>query len=206
MGDQNDKAIEDLREVARRLRAGELGDLGLRFAVGLDRYLADAHAGTTLDQALGVKVEPGESPWWIEDERERRNNFLREAARRFCPASSAAATLAHELGRYEAGAWQRDKKHLPTMPLAYAGTLRELLFHALRVNKSIAPWRMPVSERQLRHILASHCSDKETLGGEIPSFRPVEPAATSASNLRGCDDASGKNPKIAQWGRRRRGR
>lgn len=202
MGDQNDKAIEDLREVAARLRAGELGGIGLRFARGLDAYLELARAGMTLDQALGVKVEPGGSPWWVEDARERRDELVGEFAVCFCSAHTATAR--GEMRRYEDGAWRRDKR-LAAMPSSYSGTPRELLYQAFRVNESIAPGRMPASDKHLWRVIASYCGKSENPGHEIPPFRVQAPAATS-TKLKGRGHVGEKNSKPLERRRARGGR
>lgn len=199
MGDHA-KPIEDLREVAARLRASELGDAGLRFARGLDAYLEHASAGMTLEAAVGIKVEPGGSPWWVEDARKRRDQLIGEFAVRFCCADTTTARA--ELRRYEDGAWRRDKR-LTAMPSSYSGTPRELLYRAFRVNESIAPGRMPASDKHLGRIIASYCSKSGMPGHEIPPFRVPAMPTTSTSRAKGCDHVAGKNPKITE--RRRRG-
>ena len=174
------ECVARMREVAERLRDGAAGDAGAWLAKAVEAYLNGARDGLTLEQALGVKVDAGGSPWWIEEAREDRDRVLREYARRFCPAEGAVAALGSDLTRYARARWKRDRR-LKEMPVAYRATQFELLYRAFRANESVAPGRMPASDRQLRGILASHCAIKQKLGGETPPFHRREVVATSAS-------------------------
>jgi hypothetical protein len=199
------EAIDLLCYVAAGLRAGVLGDAGVRFAGGLEAYLKNAPVGLTLDRAMGVNVEPGGSPWWVELACKRRDDLLVEYARRFCLPATAAASLTDALRAYERRSWPRDRGSRE-MPPEYAGKHRELLYRAFRENESVAPGRMPTSHKQLRRILASNCGAKQNQGHEISPFRVPAAAATSASKPRGHDHVgSEENPKPVER-RRRSGR
>lgn len=195
--------IDDVREVAARLRAGELGDVGLRFACRLDAYLEHAPTGMTLDQAIGVKPASGGSPWWIENSERRRDEILRAYMQRFCNGSPEA--LGGEMRSYERGQWKRDRR-LPEMPPAYPGTPRELLYLAYRENESIAPDGMPTSGRQLRRRLVSDWGGEEKRGQEVTPFPVTPKPRIVTSQLRKRDHAPSEETSIAPKRRRQHGR
>ena len=199
MGDQNDKPIEDLREVAARLRAGELGDLGLRLARGLDAYFEHAQRRDDARPALGVKAAAGESPWWVDDGLARRDAFVGEYAMRFC--GGVVATVERDIGIY-AGAWRRDK-HRSEMPTGYSGTPRELLYRAFRENESLGRGALPRSHRYIRRVIASYCAESGKARQILPSFSAAE-CAPSISKQRG--DHVGQEDSTPVERRRRRGR
>jgi hypothetical protein len=80
---------------------------------------------------------------------ERRNGLLCEAADRFCVGLSgrAAASWLHtRLGRYQAGAWRRDRSEA-LCPARHAGRIEESLWMILKA-RDVVP-----SERSIRAVL-----------------------------------------------------
>jgi hypothetical protein len=142
--------IDKLREISRRCLADEpLSDEQLRW---LGQSLTDflSHRTRSVDEALGLRFARGGVPWWLEEAMRKRDGALRELAEMHCPDLSvtAQARRIHELGtRYERTAWRSDRAQ-DWMPPAYVGTADELMWRAFN---SGAP--MPISERQLRHVL-----------------------------------------------------
>ena len=176
MSDHDREPIELLRRVAAGLRSGQLdpGD-AFRFAERLEAYLTGAAAGMTLDQACGVKPGQGDEPWWVVDDRRRRDDAIAEYAFQFQPAD-----LGHEIRMYDRGRWRRDR-HSADMPPAYVGTPRELLFRAFRANRAVAE-EMPSSPAYLKRVLASRSAEREKAFHQIPSFR--EPPAAAGISRR----------------------
>lgn len=69
-------APDRLRFVIQILRREGSAE-AVRVAKDLERYLAGAADGLTLDLALGVSPEPGASPWYEIEARARRDAALR---------------------------------------------------------------------------------------------------------------------------------
>ena len=144
-------AIERLREVSHLCQRGEPLDdeLAVWFGNCLRQFLE--RGATTFEEAFGLPACRGGMPWWKEERVRRRDAALRALARRL-PAELSVSARAREIHtravRYAASAWRQDRR-TGDMPCAYAGTDRELLWHAFRPG---AP--MPLGERQLRNIIA----------------------------------------------------
>jgi hypothetical protein len=195
-----------LRRLADYARAVGDDDFAERF----EQYIAHAHEGLSLDQALGLAVVGGGETWFSREHRLRRDEINCEFYVRYCPGETDArrrATLQNALRRYEREAWPHDKI-LRSMPIAYEGTYRELLFLAFRENESQdAQKPMPTSDDQLRRILASHC-----LTGRNPSRGPATVEAESRcepysdSKTEGMQHHVGKEISIAHQRRRSTGR
>jgi hypothetical protein len=203
MVDQATDRIALLRRLADRGRAGELGADGVQLSACLDFYFEHARSGVTIDEAMGLKVKPGGRPWWVRDAQDRCAAALGEALQRFCRGD--LSTLVTELRSYDRARWKRDAQ-LSEMPLAYARTMRELLYRAFRENESVAPGRMPMSGKQLRRILLSHCDSGETPGHESPPIRVPASEATSAQQPRRRNDATAETNSLTFERRRRAGR
>jgi hypothetical protein len=167
--------VDVLRRVACRLQAGDLGDDGLWLGQCFFRYFDDACRGLTVGRALGLEPEHASASWWLIERRARRNEALREYARRYLSAGDSpwqhASILAAELRRYERSQWLRDRK-LSEVPASYHNTPFELLFYACRASVDDGQRGPPTSAKHLERILTSHCSDNE-------SFRHLEPLAMS---------------------------
>jgi hypothetical protein len=105
-------AAERMRRIVAAAEAGEppdAADLGW-LARGLGRYLAGAPAGLRVEEALGLAVLPGGSPWWAEQRRAGRDRLLRELAGTFPgPPWSRAQAVADALRRYRSTPWRHDK-------------------------------------------------------------------------------------------------
>lgn len=146
------REIDNLREIARRCLAGEPLDDDLSHWLGdaLETYLTRRHCH--IDEALGLKGAQGGVPWWLEEAIRERNAALSALVDSLPQARSttALAKQVHCLAvRYAASSWRHDRGR-DAMPQRYAGTPTE---HLWRAFKSGAP--MPISERQLRTIVAS---------------------------------------------------
>lgn len=145
------RAIDNLREIARRCRSCESlpDDLSVWLGNSLNEFLS--HQRRSIDEALGIKRARGGVPWWLEEAMRQRDAALRElASLHFDSLSiSARAQMIYRLAcRYAASAWLRDRR-AESMPPLYGGKPQEWLWRAF---KSGAP--MPICERQLRHIIS----------------------------------------------------
>ena len=143
--------INNLREVARRCLAGEsLGDeLSDWLGTSLQEFLE--RRSNTIEDAFGLRAPQGGVPWWMEDAIRTRDAALRELAKRIqaeCSISAQAQEIRRRALRYAASAWRFDREHAE-MPARYVGTFREYLWRAFKSGAA-----MPLSERQLRNILA----------------------------------------------------
>lgn len=137
-------SIARLRAIAARLIEREDADAAW-FAAALQEYTAGAPHGLTLGDAFGLRLEPGERPWWQLDAIERRDELLRRIASTYFPGlagRSAAAAILTALARYEATGWRRDRAYV-TPPAALRGDL----FRLLRLAA-------PLSESTIRRALA----------------------------------------------------
>lgn len=142
--------IDRLREISRRCLADEpLSDEQLRWlGQSLTEFLS--HRTRSIDEALGLRFARGGVPWWLEEAMRKRDAALRQlAAWHFADISvTGQARRIHDVSaRYDASTWRFDKER-DWMPAAYDGTVNEWLWRAFN---SGAP--MPISERQLRHVL-----------------------------------------------------
>lgn len=109
------------------------------------------HRCRSMDEAFGLRWPKGGVPWWLEEGIRARNSALVELGERhFGDLSSTGRSkaIARLSRRYAAANWPHDAQQ-PEMPARYRGTP---LAHLWRAFKSGAP--MPLSERQLRNILA----------------------------------------------------
>ena len=141
--------------------ARAVGDDGS--AEGFEQYIAHAHEGLSLDQALGMAVVRGGETWWSREHRLRRDETIREFFVRHCPGETDArrrATLQRELRRYERENWEIDKRRMPP-----AGTPRALLALAFQEHESLDAHRpFPTSDNQIPRILLNHCAaDRKSL-------------------------------------------
>lgn len=143
--------IDRLRDVSSFCRQGALlpPDLAGWLAGGIERFL-DREA-RDLDGALGLIQAQGGIPWWREDAIRRRDAALRRLRQATCPdagITARARRIAEVLRRYAAAAWRTDRERA-AMPVSYAGTAQEHLWHAFKSGAA-----MPLGERQLRTILS----------------------------------------------------
>ena len=143
--------VETLREISTQCRQGRpMAETdAVWLAAALERFLS-RQCGT-LEDAFGLHYPRGGVPWWSEEAIRIRDRAIRELAERFLDGRSVN-TRAREIRtlalRYGASAWRFDAAHAE-MPAGYTGTPKEYLFRAFRSGA-----RMPLSERQLRNILA----------------------------------------------------
>ena len=142
--------IQQLREISQRCLAGVPLDEGLARWLGtsLDRFLS--HRASTIEDAFGLRFPRGGIPWWIEEAIRQRDAALRELARHFYSGLSTAAQAReiHRLAvRFAASAWLRQRD-AESAPAVYAGTPFQFLWSAFKSGAV-----MPLSERQLRHVL-----------------------------------------------------
>jgi hypothetical protein len=101
-----------IRKAAAHLQATEDPELRA-VGAGLSRYVEEAPAGVTFEQAVGLVERPNAPKWWTREARARRDTLIRRFADRFYPEGTterrAAAVLA-DLLRYEAGVWRRERR------------------------------------------------------------------------------------------------
>jgi len=143
--------IQNLREIAQRCRYGEPlpPDLAAWLSESLSKFLS--HERPTADEAFGLQRARGGIPWWKEDAMRRRDSALRNLARMLCPGLpvGAQARRIRSLAlRYASSAWLRERDR-ETPPEASEGTFRQWLWMAFKSGA-----RMPIGERQLRHLLS----------------------------------------------------
>src|SRR5690242_1219935 len=106
-----------LRRVAAALEAGASlpADDAAWLARRIERYLAEAHKGMTLDRALGLVPAPGQRPWWKTAALRKRDAILRKIYKaRF--AGLGIADAAREIARL----YPRRPGASPAHPLADA--------------------------------------------------------------------------------------
>ena len=176
--------IRNLREIARRCLAGEAldEDLSNWFGTSLQEFLE--RRASTLNDAFGLRGPQGGVPWWMEDAIRLRDAALRELAERFHHTRSVSAQaqeIRRRALRYAASAWRFDCERA-VMPPRYRGTQKECLWRAFKAGAA-----MPLSERQLRNILA--CSartlasdDGAKLGVDVYRFpHPVSSSAQTSA-------------------------
>lgn len=144
-------AINNLREVQQRCLNHQ--PLEPELADWLAQSLQDFlnQRCNSVDVAFGLSAPQGGVPWWLEEGIRKRNRAIQDLAQRACagqtPTAQARRIRALSL-RYAATAWRRDQAE-DDMPAQYAGSDKELLWHAFKSGAA-----MPVSERHLRGILA----------------------------------------------------
>jgi hypothetical protein len=144
--------IHKLREISQKCLASEpvedeyLVWLGSAF----QRYLNQEC--TSLEEALGLRFAKGGVPWWLEEAIRVRDAALRALADQVY-ADHCLTAKAREVrklaSRYAASAWRFDRCR-DAMPTAYMGTPKQHLWVAFSSGAA-----MPLSERQLRNVLAT---------------------------------------------------
>jgi hypothetical protein len=144
------RAIENLREVARRCRTGEPLPASLSAWLGssLDDFLS--HRRRTIDDAFGLVWPRGGVPWWLEEAMRNRDAALRELALRFYSGqtvSRQAATIFRISSRYAETRWHHDRV-VEELPAHHRDTPYEWLWRAFKSGAA-----MPIGDRQLRHVL-----------------------------------------------------
>ena len=133
-------AVGRLREVAARLAelrygGGEAGRWLLNLVA---EYSSGARLGLRLDEATGLIPKPGHSPWWVIEDREHRDELLRESAESWIgsPCTRPAAR------------WSRDRP-FKSPPDGSHEKLDELMFGLLKCGPAPAqrgrarPRRLP---------------------------------------------------------------
>jgi hypothetical protein len=83
-------AIDDLRHAVTVLKR-EGSAVAVRVAEGVERYIAEASAGLSLDGALGVATRSGNRPWWRAEQKARRAAAISRVAGEYFSDLSAAA-------------------------------------------------------------------------------------------------------------------
>ena len=108
----------------------------------------------SLDEALGLRLGPGQRHPATLARLAERDKLYRRAAQEFFPGLNPTRQ-AHELhrafSRYETTAWRFDKGGTVTCPPQYAGTVRALAWKILNLTDRVQ------SERSIRQILATNC-------------------------------------------------
>lgn len=137
-------AIQRLRAIAARLVEREDADAAW-FAAALQEYTTGAPLGVTMEHAFRLGCGQGARPWWIAEAQEHRDELIRAiVALRFSGSTGRAAArgLWHQLSRYQACGWLRDRAYLspPAGPQAD-------YFRLLRLGA-------PLSEATIRRVLS----------------------------------------------------
>ena len=85
---------DQLRALAAALERGGVEGVSdpAKVASALRRYLQEAPNGLTLDEALGLVPAPGHPAWWTTEARQRRDDVIRELARRHYAGLSVRET------------------------------------------------------------------------------------------------------------------
>ncbi len=128
--------IDRLRRIAARLGGAD----GEWFVTALQEYEAGARYGGSLDQALGLRLGPGTTPWWQIEDCGKRDALLRDiAARHFDGTTPRAAALAitTAVHRYAAAGWRRHQT-FTSPPAELLGTLRSDLFVLLKIGQRLS--------------------------------------------------------------------
>jgi hypothetical protein len=144
-------AIENLREISRRCLAGRtLSDEQAKWlGASLARFVD--HDCRSTDDAFGLRFPRGGVPWWQEEAIRKRNAAIVELADRFfghLPMSARVQRIHTLMMRYGASAWVHDRENRD-MPERYRGTPKACIWAAFSSGA-----KMPLTERQLRNILA----------------------------------------------------
>ena len=74
--------IDRLRELLIVAESGALAELGGWITPRLRDYLENARHGVSLDQALGLAVGPGETPWYTTEALAKRDAAILALAKR----------------------------------------------------------------------------------------------------------------------------
>ena len=101
-------AADRLRHAVALLRQAGDAD-ALATAADIDRYLAGAASGLTLDIALGVSPASGQTPWWEAERRETRDRAIRELREHHfsdLKIGAAARAIAQEASCFQASTWR----------------------------------------------------------------------------------------------------
>ena len=141
-------AARRLSRIAEALEAGTVPDSedGAWMAGALQRYLQDACSGMTIEAALGLRVSPGGSPWWAEEQRASRDAAIRELANTFSGrVSNRAHAAAEAIRHYQGVAWRRDCQYGVQHS---TDARRAILFKIFSVGIDV-----PTSVRQLIKII-----------------------------------------------------
>ena len=143
----NLRAAERLRHAADVLRRQNDADAHA-VADGINAYLTgDA---SSLDDALGLRPEPGQRKAPTLARIAERDELLQRAAAEFYPGkrvSEQARALHRAITRYAASAWRHERSHI-ACPAHRAGTVQGVAWEILTLDED------PPGARQLRRILA----------------------------------------------------
>jgi len=130
------------------------GRVGMTAPVRLDRASLDALRDGSIDAADAarladaLRIKPGERSWATRAALAKRDDLVREYARRFYAGISRnqqAERIARDLTRYEASAWQ-NARAAPECP--HRDPRRQLLFRILKVRP------VPPKARTINEILS----------------------------------------------------
>ena len=151
-------SIAYLRRITAALEVGEPPDPddGAWLAARLQRYLAAAERGLTVETALDLAPMPGQTSWWTEEATQVRDDALRQMAARFWfehKPGAQAREIERLALRYGAAGWLRDRDR-PDMPERHLGTETEWLWRAFKSGAV-----MPIKQRQLETILTAENQD-----------------------------------------------
>lgn len=187
-------AIDRLRRIAARLV--ELGDADSDwFAAALTQYESSARFGLSIDEALGLRPGRGQTAWWEMEANNRRDELIRQIAKRFfgdLVQRDAAAAIIGKARLYESATWKTHRQ-FTSPPESIQGSLRGDLFLLLKTG---APLSVRTAQRALCHQTADfvaqrQCSTTDNDGGS-PIERNVDEAET--------DEGPGRNPAAADCG------
>jgi hypothetical protein len=139
-----------LARISAQLRAGEHvpKDDATMLANAFDDFL---ERGIKLDDALDLKVKPGERTFATQCRIEQSDGYLRECAGAIFPDLKPAAQareISREMHRYEAAGWLRDRA-AERCPPRYSGKIQFYLWNALQARPRA------LSAEHIRRILCT---------------------------------------------------
>ncbi len=142
--DHSAKLLHRLGEFVRTRPAGLAAEDADAVGDGIDRYFRDK---CTLDEAMGVRLDPGENHPGTSLAIAKRDAALRAAAMHLGGTSTEnAKKLADMFARYEAGPWQRER----TLDLCpRPGRIEGHFWAALKA------YTRAIGQRQIQKILAT---------------------------------------------------
>lgn len=168
-------SADRLRAIADAAPAA-LGDDGIWLAQAIERYLAGAQDGVTLDATLGLSVRPGESPWWRIVAQRRRDAGIRQLADQLLTEGTPderVDLIRAEIRRFEPR-WIARERTRSECPSDFSEIDRTLF--GIFAESEILNTPPPRSQRQLKKIL-SVCFESQNYGNRLAHLHSNSDAA-----------------------------